>query len=86
MVNVAVTEFPLAPTENEQGEVEPVQVPSPLQPVKVDPVAGVAVRLTATPAFQLLEQVPVFGLVHEIPVGEEVTVPVPVPAVVTFTG
>jgi hypothetical protein len=56
-----------------------VPVQAPLQPVKVDPVAGVAVRVTLVPllkdALQVLPQL--------IPDGAEVTVPVPVPALAT---
>jgi hypothetical protein len=43
--NVAVTEvFALSVTEQ-----APVPLHAPLQPVKVEPVAGVAVRVTAVP-------------------------------------
>ena len=56
-----------------------VQVPvpehDPLQPVKVEPVVGVAVRVTLVPVLnEALQVAP-----QEIPVGLLVTVPVPVP-------
>src|SRR5439155_6091994 len=53
--------------------------PPPLQPVKVEPAAGVAVRVTAVPLAKLTEQV----APQLIPTGELVTVPLPVPAGVT---
>src|SRR5438093_10969559 len=61
---------------------EPVPVqPPPLQPLKVDPAAGVAVSVTAVPLGQLAaELVP-----HVIPAGVLVTIPLPVPAFVTVS-
>ena len=56
----------------------PVQ-PPPLQPLNVEPVAGVAVKVTAVPLAKAAEQV----APQEMPVGALVTVPVPVPALVT---
>jgi hypothetical protein len=57
----------------------PVPVQAPLQPVKAEPVVGVAVRVTAVPsAYHVLQVLP-----HAMPVGDEVTVPEPVPAFVT---
>jgi hypothetical protein len=60
-----------------------VQVPVPLhppfQPVKLDPVAGVAVSVTAVPTAKLPEQV----APQLIPAGVLVTVPAPVPARLT---
>ena len=53
--------------------------PPPLQPVKVEPAAGVAVNVTAVPLAKLAEQV----APQLIPTGELVTVPLPVPAGVT---
>jgi len=47
----------------------------PLQPVNVDPVAGVAVKVTAVPLVNAVEQV----APQEMPVGALVTVPLPVP-------
>ena len=57
----------------------PVPLQAPLQPVKVEPEAGVAVRLTTVPLAKFAEQV----APQEIPAGELVTVPVPVPLSVT---
>ena len=57
----------------------PVPVQPPLQPVNVEPVAGVAVSVTAVPLANAAEQV----APHEMPVGELETVPLPVPAFVT---
>ncbi len=56
---------------------EPVpEHPPPLQPEKVEPAAGVAVRVTAAPLEKFAEQ-----LVPQLmPAGELVTVPLPVPA------
>jgi hypothetical protein len=56
----------------------PVQ-PPPLQPVNVEPAAGVAVRVTAVPLANAAEQV----APQEMPAGALETVPVPVPAFVT---
>jgi hypothetical protein len=53
----------------------PVPVHAPPQPVNVEPVAGVAVRVTEVPAAYEALQVPP----QSIPLGEEETVPVPVP-------
>src|SRR5439155_18310083 len=53
--------------------------PPPLQPVKVEPAAGVAVSVTTVPLAKLAEQV----AAQLIPAGELVTVPLPVPAGVT---
>src|SRR6185436_18233283 len=53
----------------------PVPVQAPLQPVKVEPVAGAAVRLTAAPLVNEAEQV----APQEMPAGVLVTVQVPVP-------
>ncbi len=59
---------------------EPVpEQPPPLQLEKVEPVAGVAVRVTALPLGKLAEQL----VPQLIPAGELVTVPLPVPAVLT---
>ena len=54
----------------------PVPVhPPPLQPVNVDPVAGVAVKVTAVPLPKAAEQV----VPQEIPAGALEIVPAPVP-------
>src|SRR5439155_1548832 len=58
----------------------PEQLP-PLQPVKVEPAAGVAVSVTAVPLEKLAEQV----APQLIPAGELVTVPLPVPALLTVS-
>jgi hypothetical protein len=59
----------------------PVPAQAPLQPVKVEPEAGVALRAMLVPevkeALQVLPQSTPFGL--------EATVPLPVPALVTAT-
>ena len=57
----------------------PVPLQAPLQPAKVEPEAGVAVKPTTVPLAKLAEQV----APQEIPAGELVTVPVPVPVSVT---
>ena len=57
----------------------PVPVQSPLQPEKVEPTAGVAVRVTKVPELKLAEQV----APQEIPAGLLETVPVPVPDLAT---
>ena len=74
-VNVAVTVVS-ALSATVQVPV-PVQ-PPPLQPVKVEPAAGVAVRVTAVPTVNEAEQV----APHEMPEGALVTVPLPVPVLV----
>src|SRR5437879_9575658 len=51
----------------------PVPVQAPLQPVKVEPAAGAAVRVTTVPVVKEVEQV----APQEIPAGELVTVPAP---------
>jgi len=56
----------------------PVQ-PPPLQPVNVEPAAGVAVKVTAVPLAKPAEQV----APQEMPAGALETVPVPAPALVT---
>src|SRR5437867_1143788 len=53
--------------------------PPPLQPVNVEPVAGVAVSVTLVPLSKEAEQV----APQSIPAGLEVTVPLPVPAPLT---
>ena len=62
-----------------QGPV-PVQ-PPPLQPVNVDPAAGVAVRVTAVPLVNAAAHV----APQETPAGALVTVPLPAPAVVSVS-
>src|SRR5205823_14797810 len=53
--------------------------PPPVQPVKVEPAAGVAVSVTVVPLAKLAVQV----APQLIPAGELVTVPLPVPALLT---
>src|SRR5438309_2854515 len=56
----------------------PVQ-PPPLQPLKIEPVAGAAVNVTAVPLAYGAEQV----APQVMPAGALLTVPLPVPAVLT---
>jgi hypothetical protein len=58
----------------------PVPLHAPLQPVKVEPVLAAAVKVTEVP----LAKFSVQSLPQVTPVGEEVTVPPPVPVFVTF--
>ncbi len=58
---------------------DPVLQPVPLQPAKVEPDAGVGVRVTMVPLVKVEEQV----VPQVIPAGELVTVPLPVPASMT---
>src|SRR5438552_11066458 len=60
----------------------PVPVQLPLQPVKVAPAAGAGVRVTTVPVVRAVEQV----APQEIPADELVTVPLPVPDLVTVRG
>jgi len=63
-----------------QVVVAPLQ-PPPLQPVKVDPADGAAVRVTRVPEVNETEQV-----VPQLrPAGELVTVPLPVPPLLTVS-
>ena len=55
--------------------------PPPLQPVKVEPAAGTAVKATAVPLANAAEQV----VPQEIPAGLLVTVPVPAPLGLTVS-
>ena len=57
----------------------PVPVQSPLQPVNTEPASGVAVNTTEVPSPKSAAQV----APQVIPAGALVTVPVPVPALVT---
>lgn len=59
----------------------PPPVQAPLQPVNVDPAVDVAVSVTAVDAAKLAEHVAPQLMLP----GEPVTVPVPAPALVTFT-
>jgi len=55
--------------------------PPPLQPVKVEPAAGTAVKVTAVPLENGVEHV----VPQLIPAGAVVTMPVPAPALVTVS-
>jgi len=57
----------------------PVQPPVPDQPANRDPAAGVAVRVTTAPLAKVVAQV----APQAMPAGLDVTVPLPVPALVT---
>ena len=75
-VNDAVT---VVAAETVTTQVPVPEQPPPLQPVKVEPAAGVAVSVTAVPLVKVAEQV----APQMITAGELVTVPLPVPAGVT---
>lgn len=75
--NVAVTVVLDVPTRIEQVPVP--EHPPPLQPVKLDPEAGVAVRLTVLPLSKVAEHV----APQLMPAGALTTEPEPVPAGVT---
>jgi len=55
--------------------------PPPLQPVNVEPAAGVAVNVTRVPLVNAAEHV----VPQEMPVGALVTVPLPAPAFVSVS-
>jgi hypothetical protein len=76
--NVAVTLLAASRTTAQP----PVPVQAPLQPVKVELVEAVALRPTLVPLGKLALQV----APQLIPLGLEVTVPVPVPALATVRG
>src|SRR5207253_642564 len=75
-LKVAVT---VVPAETVTTHVPVPEQPPPLQPVKVEPAAGVAVSVTAVPLAKLAVHV----APQVIPAGALVTVPLPVPAGVT---
>src|SRR5204862_7070659 len=77
-VKVAVT---VVAAETVTTHVPVPEHPPPRQPVKVEPAAGVAVSVTAVPLEKLAEQV----APQLIPAGELVTVPLPVPALLTVS-
>jgi hypothetical protein len=77
--NVAVTATSPDRRFTEQESSLPVQ-PPPDQPVKVELVAGVAVRTTGLVVNDRLQVFPQFS-----PFGSEATVPVPVPPLVTVS-
>src|SRR5262245_6557711 len=76
--NVAVTLW-AALIVTVQAVAVPVQ--PPLQPVNVEPAAGAAVRVTAVPDVSEVEHV----VPQLMPTGELVTVPLPVPALLTVS-
>jgi hypothetical protein len=63
-------------------QVDAVPLHPPLQPVNVEPASGVAVSVTVEPATKLARQADP----QEMPDGEDVTVPLPVPPLVTDSG
>src|SRR5439155_6064931 len=73
---VAVT---VLPADSVTTHVPVAPHPPPVQPVKVEPAAGVALRVTTVP----LSKLAVHAAPQVIPAGELVTVPLPVPAGVT---
>ncbi len=58
---------------------EPALHPVPVHPAKVEPAAGVAVKVTTVPLVKVDEQV----VPQLMPAGELVIVPVPVPVLTT---
>jgi len=60
---------------------EPLPLQAPLQPMRAEPTAGVAVRVTAVPLANEAEHV----APQEIPAGALVTVPVPAPLGLTVS-
>src|SRR5207244_10326016 len=77
-VKVAVT---VVAAESVTTHVPAPEQPPPLQPVKVEPAAGVAVSVTAVPLAKLAVQV----APQVIPTGALVTVALPVPALLTVS-
>src|SRR5207253_6682643 len=77
-VKVAVT---VVPAESVIVHAPVPEQPPPVQPVKVEPATGVAVNVTAVPLVKLAEQV----APQVIPTGALVTVPLPVPALLTVS-
>ena len=59
----------------------PVPVQLPLQPVKVEPATGAAVKVTMVPVANAAEQL----APQEMPAGALVTVPVPTPVLLTVS-
>jgi len=63
----------------------PVPEQAPPQPPKVDPALGLAVSVTSVFWGKLALQVPTPPGAHEMPAGEEVTAPAPLPVTVTLS-
>ena len=78
VVNVAVT---VVSAVRVTTQVPVPEQPPPLQPVKVEPAAGVAVSVTVVPLAKVEEQV----APQVMPAGELETEPVPVPALLTVS-
>src|SRR5438046_3403099 len=78
MAKVAVTEVAALIVT---VQVPVPEQPPPLQPLKVEPAAGAAVKVTAVPLANAAEQV----VPHETPAGALVTLPVPAPALFTVS-
>ena len=76
-VNDTPTDFALSIVR----EHDPAPLHAPVHPVKVLEAEGVAVSITPVPVAKPAEQ----SAPQEIPRGDEVTTPVPVPEVVTAT-
>lgn len=84
LLNVAITDVPAfivsvqdVPVHDPAPDV--LQAPPLVQPVKLDPASGDAVRVTVVPVAYVSEQ----SAPQSIPAGELVTVPAPVPAFVS---
>src|SRR3989442_3427757 len=77
-VKVAVT---VVAAESVTTHVPVPEQPPPVQPEKVEPAAGVAVNVTAVPLGKLAVHV----APHVIPAGALVTLPLPVPALLTVS-
>src|SRR3954469_12349878 len=77
-VNVAET---AAAAATDMTQVPMPLQPPPDQPLKLDPAPGVAVSVTLVPKLNACAQV----TPQLIPAGVEVTVPAPVPALLTVT-
>ena len=59
----------------------PVPVQPPLQPLKIEPAAGAAVKVTAVPLANAAAQV----VPQAMPAGALVTVPLPAPVLLTVS-
>ncbi len=77
VLNVAVTDF-AAVIDTTQA---PVPLHAPLQPANVEPAAAVGISVTDVALLKFAEQV----APQEMPAGELVTLPPPVPALVKFS-